>query len=356
MSVDFTVRPGRRPDFTRLKKALLRDGEPDALPLFELMIDYPLLCIASDKPDYVGKTIDFFHRYGFDYIPAWPKIEYPVNSRQTDDTARAAWGQRQFVDEASGAIMNRGDFDGYAWPAVDAQVAYPIRVFSGLLPKGMKLVVNLRCVFEHVLFIMGYNGLSYALYDDLALVGDVFERVGEGVYDTIQACLKAAEPGTIGAFTLCDDMGHAGGTILSAAGLRTYVFPWHRRYVELIHSRGIPVILHSCGNLEQVMDDIIVGSKFDAKHSFEDKILPVAEAKARYGSRIALLGGVDMHKLCTLGDNPFRRYCTGVIAACMPGGGYAFGTGNSIANYVDLARYRILVEECMNAVYGGNGP
>ena len=35
----------------------------------------------------------------------------------------------------------------------------------------------------------------------------------------------------------------------------------------------------------------------DAKHSFEDAIEPVWEAKAKYGDRIALLGGFDMDKL-----------------------------------------------------------
>ena len=59
--------------------------------------------------------------------------------------------------------------------------------------------------------------------------------------------------------------------------LRKFVFPWHKRIVETIHKFGKPAILHSCGNLIEVMDDIIEDMGYDAKHSFEDAIMPVEE-------------------------------------------------------------------------------
>ena len=60
---------------------------------------------------------------------------------------------------------------------------------------------------------------------------------------------------------------------------RKYVFPWQKRVVEAVHKAGKPFVLHSCGQLEAVMEDLINDVKIDAKHSFEDVILPVTEAK-----------------------------------------------------------------------------
>ncbi len=78
------------------------------------------------------------------------------------------------------------------------------------------------------------------------------------------------------------------------AQMREYVTPWHKKIVELIHEAGRPAILHSCGNLVPLWEDIIDDIGYDAKHSYEDTILPVEEAYQTYGDRIAILGGIDM--------------------------------------------------------------
>ncbi len=45
------------------------------------------------------------------------------------------------------------------------------------------------------------------------------------------------------------------------------------------------------------MDDLIDDVGIDAKHSYEDVIMPVWEAKKKWGHRMALIGGVDMDVL-----------------------------------------------------------
>jgi len=67
--------------------------------------------------------------------------------------------------------------------------------------------------------------------------------------------------------------------------------------VNAAHKHGKPFILHSCGNLKLVMNDLIDYVGIDAKHSYEDSSYPVTEYKRTYGERIAILGGIDMDKL-----------------------------------------------------------
>jgi uroporphyrinogen decarboxylase len=80
--------------------------------------------------------------------------------------------------------------------------------------------------------------------------------------------------------------------------MRRLVIPWHREIAKAIHLAGKPAILHSCGQLEHVMDDIIDDIKYDGKHSYEDKILPVEQAYEKWGNRIAILGGIDLDFVC----------------------------------------------------------
>ncbi len=93
------------------------------------------------------------------------------------------------------------------------------------------------------------------------------------------------------------------------------------------------------------MEDLIKDVKIDAKHSFEDTIMPVTEFKKRYGNRIAVLGGVDVDKLCRLEEKELRGYVRDILDKCMPGGGYVLGSGNSITNYIPLKNYLIMLDE-----------
>ena len=87
------------------------------------------------------------------------------------------------------------------------------------------------------------------------------------------------------------------------------------------------------------MEDLIEDVRIDAKHSFEDTIMPITEFKRAYGKRISVLGGVDVNKLCRLEENELRHYVRGILDSCMPTGGYMLGSGNSIANYVNVHRH-----------------
>ena len=94
------------------------------------------------------------------------------------------------------------------------------------------------------------------------------------------------------------------------------------------------------------MEDLISDIRIDAKHSFEDAIVPVAEFKRKYGNRIAVLGGVDMNQICLLSEADLRTYVRKILDQCMPGGGYALGTGNSVANYIPVENYLAMLDEC----------
>jgi uroporphyrinogen decarboxylase len=105
------------------------------------------------------------------------------------------------------------------------------------------------------------------------------------------------------------------------------------------------LLLHSCGKIEAVMPDLIEGVGIDARHSFEDAITPVARAKRLYGDRIALLGGVDVDILARGSPDHVRAATRRILEACMPGGGYALGSGNSVANYVPLPNFLAMLDE-----------
>jgi uroporphyrinogen decarboxylase len=145
-----------------------------------------------------------------------------------------------------------------------------------------------------------------------------------------------------------DDMGFRSGTLISPADLREFVLPGHKLMAEMSHAAGRPYLLHTCGNVSAIMEDLIEDVKIDAKHSFEDTIELVTDAKHKYGDRIAVLGGIDVDFLCRESESEIRQRVRDTLDECMPGGGYCLGTGNSVANYIPLDNFLIMLDEGRN--------
>jgi uroporphyrinogen decarboxylase len=127
--------------------------------------------------------------------------------------------------------------------------------------------------------------------------------------------------------------------------MREFVFPAHKTLAQKTHDAGRLYILHACGKLDLLIDDLIDDVKIDAKHSFEDTIEDVRETKARYGHKIAFLGGIDMDFLCRSDEAGIRERVRNTLRACQPGGGYCLGTGNTVANYVPVDNYLTMLDE-----------
>ena len=195
-------------------------------------------------------------------------------------------------------------------------------------------------VLENVISLVGYERLCYMIVDEPDLATAIFDEVGQRLvrYYEISAAYD-----TVGMLMSNDDWGFNTQTMLSVDDMRKYVFPWHKKIVEVIHAAGKPALLHSCGNLSMVMDDVIDYMKYDAKHSYEDNIMPVEEAYERWGSRIAILGGIDVDFICrSTPEEVYNRACT-ILEKVDNRGGYALGSGNSIPYYVPVENYFAMI-------------
>jgi uroporphyrinogen decarboxylase len=127
--------------------------------------------------------------------------------------------------------------------------------------------------------------------------------------------------------------------------MRELVLSGHKRMAARTHEAGRLYLLHSCGNLVDIREDLITDVRIDAKHSFEDTIERVVDAKRDYGARLSLLGGIDMDFLCRSSEEKVRQRVRETLEVCMPGGGFCLGTGNTVANYVPLDNYLALLDE-----------
>lgn len=317
------------PDFERLRKVLLREGTSNDVPFYELYVNYKFMAEAlGKKVETPSDTVEFYYKAGYDYVPLWPGISLKAGS---------------LVDASSGyPISGRKDFDDYPWPDPDSVSYEQFESVIPILPDGMKIIGQTGGVFEKLEALLGYENMCYMLLDDRPLVKEILGKI-EQLY--IAAYEGMARIEQVGALVVSDDMGFKTQTLIAPDDLKELILPLHKKLVDIAHKHGKPCILHSCGQLKDIMEDIIDYVGIDAKHSFEDSIMPVTEAVDVYGDRISLLGGFDVDRLCRSGIDEVREYTSFLVEKCGARGCYALGSGNSIADYVPLENYLAMLEE-----------
>jgi uroporphyrinogen decarboxylase len=332
------------PDFTRLRDAVLRTGRSDRLPFLELFADVEIAEAVLGRPCRNDEDkVEFYYRLGYDSVPVGLGLGFAAGRKTAPNTAALAARERSWVTDDVCPIRTRADFGRYEWPDPDAvPVADYVESTAKHLPDGMGILLQSSGFLENVMWLMGYTAFAEALYDDPDFVGEMFESVGSRIIRAFERVIDCRE---IGGVFFGEDMGFKTATMVAPEHLRKYHFPYLKRLAELAHKHGKFFILHSCGNLGEVMDDLIDYVGIDAKHSFEDAIMPVAEFKRIYGRRIGVVGGVDVDALSRMETADLRRYVRRILDDCAPGGGYALGSGNSVTNYVRPENYLAMLEE-----------
>lgn len=342
----------REPNFDLLRRALLRQGELERVPLLELFADREIIAdvlgVQADLLDEIEMErrtrliVEFWTKLGYDavWLGAGPHLE--TKRVSSEDTATLKRSQREWYAAEVGILTTWEDFERYPWPrSTDADFTY-VELAAQIMPSGMKILGSVMGALEPVMWLMGYTSFALALYDDPDLVAALFDRLAAIYLPVAEALL---DMDAVGGLFVGDDMGFKTSTMIAPEHLRQYVFPYHKQLAQMAHDRGKVYVLHACGNLESVMDDLIDDVRIDAKHSYEDVIIPVQQFKAKYGDRIGVVGGMDMDFLCRASEEEVRARTRALLDATMPGGGYALGTGNTVANYLPVRNFLAMVEE-----------
>jgi len=365
-----------KPNIKKFIDTALGKIEPEEPPLVEYLIDNALMrpvtekllgrkwIDLSDLEEYMGGQMDFskenidvvnafldnqiafWYHMGYDFIRFESSLPLPAVSNVIPDTAKGnEHRSRAWQSETEGVITTWEEFEKYPWPKISERDFYIHNYICDKLPDGLGLITcHAGGVYEHVSRLMSYEKLCINLIDDPKLVEEVTDKIGQLIFDYNKYLLEFDK---LSAIFQGEDFGFNTGTLISPEDIRKFFLPWHKKYSKQIHDIGKPYFLHSCGELSRIMDDLIDDVKIDGKHSFQDNILPITEAKKIWGDRICLMGGVDVDKLARYSVDDLRKYVRKIIDICSPGGRFVIGAGNSITSYIPLENYLTMIDEAL---------
>jgi uroporphyrinogen decarboxylase len=162
----------------------------------------------------------------------------------------------------------------------------------------------------------------------------VFEAVLEHVYLHVSEYCKrlhAACGDAMPVFCLGDDFATQRGLMISPEQWRRYLKPRLSKLFGIGKSAGKPVWFHSCGDITEVLPDLIdIG--MDVWETVQLHTLPISaeQLKRDYGREITFFGGVNTQRLPFATPKEVRTEVVRCIETLGRGGGYICGPDHHI--------------------------
>lgn len=349
------------PDFENLKTALLCQGEPDRVPLFEGTVHEDIKNQFLGKPTGTLETeVEFYAAAGYDYVPLTVGLRQtmrgevagimgakqletgvlkPLEARYNPSQAETS--TRMWAEQGSGLIQDNAAFENFNWPDPASFDYDSVQKLGDLMPDGMKVIINVGYVFSAPWMLMGMECFCMAVAQGESLPANVIQKAGEIQYGVVENLLQFD---CVGAIRMPDDLGYTTGLMVHPRILREHVFPWDKKIGDLVRAKGLPYLYHSDGRLYDIIDDLLECG-FNALHPCEPSSMDIAKLKAQYGGRLCLCGNINLDSTLTLGTpQEVEEEVKLRLRTIAPGGGYCCGASNSVPEYVPYDNYLAMID------------
>ena len=329
----------------RLLKAI-RLQEPDVVPTFEIDIDERV--IEALNPG--GSYEDFVEYMDLD---AACYHETRTDSYEVLDEAkrivRDQWGAiKQYSGVSFGipmilepAIKSKEEMKKYKLPDPDRPERF--KRIEGAVKrfKGKRAIIATVRPFATMRdSLRGQDDLFKDMIRDTEFVDgldhllrDYYSRLVKNLIDAgVDIILETA------------DIAFTNGPMVAPKHQSRFIFPALKEIVDYCHSRGMPCLKHTDGNIWALMD-LIVEAGFDGIHPIDPVAgMDIGEAKEKYGDKLCIMGNVDCGNLLSWGSKEeVREAVKDCVRKAGKGGGYICMSGNSIHGAVSPTNYAEMI-------------
>ncbi|TET48408.1 MAG: hypothetical protein E3J57_02935 [Dehalococcoidia bacterium] len=323
----------------------LRLQEPDRVPHFERVakkVREAILPGASEE-DFVAhldldgvRFIDRTHSWSYETVDESKKIK------------RDQWGGLvRYTSEdnpvpTEPAIKSEKDLETYVLPDPDEEWRYDyLRQLVKRFKGERAIVVGVTDIFA-----LGRENLLGDINYFRAMVKnpDFIDRANEVMLDYQLRYMRNCIDLDVDIFWVNGDWAMTERPMVSRQFTEKFLAPPLKKLVDYAHSRGVPVIKHTDGNIWPIYDTII-DAGVDGLHPIDPMAgMDIGEAKAKFGDKVCLCGNVSCaFSLVSGTEEEVRQETREVIRKAGKGGGLICMSSNSIHSGVNPKNYLAMV-------------
>jgi uroporphyrinogen-III decarboxylase len=198
------------------------------------------------------------------------------------------------------------------------------------------LIPSYGCLMQTLYeFLVGMNDFMMLVYEDPELVEEMLEVSTLHFSKTTDELVKAG----VDAIGIGDDVAFKTGLFIPPKIMKKIWIPRLARIIEPAVRKGVPVLFHSDGKVDDIVEDLIeIG--VNTLHPLDPYGIDYADYKKRFGARISFAGNMDI-------EFPLSKGTTAEVEADVkkhmdvlkPGGGYIATCSHSIVNYIPYENF-----------------
>ncbi len=260
--------------------------------------------------------------------------------------------EKTYIDEW-GTTYQR---DPASWP-IDAPIDYPIKSREDLAkykspdpklqgrdaeikiavannPGDLAITGGVLGPFAATWLLMGYERICMALYDDPGILTECFKM---SVAYSKEAARLSVAAGCDGMW-LSEDLGASHSGFMRLEHFQELVLPHIAELSDYIDSLGIPVLLHSCGQINDYLPDLAAETKIASVHPLQRTAkMDIKEVKQKYGDRFCIIGNVDSSVTLPFGTaDEVIAETRETIEIASPDGGFILASDHSLHDGISI--------------------
>lgn len=147
---------------------------------------------------------------------------------------------------------------------------------------------------------------------------------------------------------LGSDWGSQNSLLMSPDTWRELIAPGEAKEYSLIKGSGKDLWIHSCGNIEQIIPDLI-DMGVDVLNPVQPEAMDIFRLKAKFGSQITFWGGISTQTVLPHGNpEEVKNEVDRVVKVMSKGGGYILSPSQIIQEDVPVENVLAFIDRAMH--------
>ncbi|MBN1816129.1 MAG: hypothetical protein JW828_02140 [Sedimentisphaerales bacterium] len=236
------------------------------------------------------------------------------------------------IGVVEGCVLTEPTLEGYTFPdPLDNRFFCEIENQIATYPDRFRVFYLGFSLFERAWTLRGMENLLMDFIEHPAFVHELLGRIAD--YNIAQT--RAAMRYDIDAVYFGDDWGQQKGLIMGKSWWKEFIYPQIKRMYTAVKEGGRFVMIHSCGDVDELFDDLIE-TGLDCFNPFQPEVMDTTALLRKYHKRLAFHGGLSTQRILPYGSAKDVRDATKKLLTLGADGGYIFAPSHAVEGDVPL--------------------
>ena len=226
------------------------------------------------------------------------KTKRDTGNRYECDEWQCEWDMAQDLMYCGHPLEDIEAYKSYVFPDPNAKgyLDYTEKLVEGYADKYIVTSYHFSCLFERAYILRGFENALIDFLLNPEFMEELLDKISGFHVELAKRYIKTG----VNCGRIVDDYGSQLGLMMSPDTWRQFIKPRLAKIVAVYKNAGLPVILHSCGDVSSIVPDIIeIG--IDVLNPVQPNVMDLEALVENHGKKIAFFGGICNQQVLPLG-------------------------------------------------------